>query len=53
MAERFPVSGGVPQTGVVIATYELDDVYRYVIRLTNDQDAVFSERDLLLIAPAE
>src|SRR2546425_12753593 len=40
-------------SGVVIASYELDDDYRYVIRLTNDRHAVFSERDLVLIAPAE
>ena len=53
VGERSPVAGTVPLAGVVIASYELDDDYRYVIRLTNDRDAVFSERDLLLIAPAE
>ena|SRR2546425_9133224 len=53
VGERSPVAGTVPLAGVVIASYELDDDYRYVIRLTNDRHAVFSERDLVLIAPAE
>jgi len=53
VAERFPVAGTVPRTGMVIASYGLDDQHRYVIRLTNDRHAVFSERDLVLIAPAE
>ena len=51
--ERVPYTGAVPRTGVVIQTYALDDDYRYVVRLTNGQDAVFSEQDLVLIAPAD